>query len=441
MSELDAARERWLSQAQGFAAARPTGEPGWIAALRGQALDHFATSGLPGRRREEWSYTNVEPIARGLFEPAAPDHAALGRDEIERVAFPVFACSLFVFVNGRFEPKLSSRVGSGELRVESLATALHEDDELADSLGLVDTKEHPFAALNQAFLEDGACLRVPEGASVDQPFHLVFVSIPNGRPTLTQPRVLVCAERDSRACVIQDHVSLGEGAGFTNAVTEVRVGPGAAVDLVVLQRENERHHHVSNLVCHQERDSRLSTHTLTLGGRLVRNDLATVLAGEGAEARLDGLFVGAEDQHLDNHTLVDHAVPQCTSEELYKGILGGQAQGVFRGRVVVRPNAQKTDARQSNPNVLLSDGAEIDTKPQLEIHADDVRCSHGSSIGRLDPDALFYLRARGIAEGAARELLTRGFAAQILGRLPSVALAECVNEILVEHLSGAGNAA
>jgi Fe-S cluster assembly protein SufD len=433
MSELDAARERWLGHANGFAAARPAGEPAWIAALRSEALDHFAASGLPGRRREEWRYTNVEPIARGLFEPAAPDHAALGRDEIERVAFPVFACSLFVFVNGRFEPGLSARVGSEDLRVESLATTIREEPELADSLGLVDTKQHPFAALNTAFLEDGACLRVREGGRTPQPIHLVFVSLPNGRPTLTQPRVLVCAERGSQVCVIQDHVALGQGAGFTNAVTEVRVGQNAAVDLVLLQRENEHHHHVSNLVCEQERDSRLSTHTLTLGGRLVRNDLATVLAGEGAEARLDGLFVGAEDQHLDNHTLVDHAVPHCTSDELYKGILGGRARGVFRGRVVVRPDA-------SNPNVLLGDGAEIDTKPQLEIRADDVRCSHGSSIGRLDPEALFYLRARGIAEGAARELLTRGFAAQILGRLPSVALAECVSEILVEHLSGAGAA-
>jgi Fe-S cluster assembly protein SufD len=441
VSELDAARERWLGQAQGFAVARPAAEPGWIAALRGEALDHFAASGLPGRRLEEWRYTNVEPIARGLFEPAAPGHTALGRDEIERVAFPVFACSLFVFVNGRFEPRLSARAGSADLRVESLATAIRDEPELVDSLGLVDTKEHPFAALNTAFLEDGACLRVREGGRIDQPIHLVFVSMPNGRPTLTQPRVLVCAERGSQVCVIQDHVALGEGAGFTNAVTEVRVGQAAAVDLVLLQRENEHHHHVSNLVCQQERDSRLSTHTLTLGGRLVRNDLATLLAGEGAEARLDGLFVGAQDQHLDNHTLVDHAVPHCTSEELYKGILSGRSRGIFRGRVVVRPNAQKTDARQSNPNILLSDGAEIDTKPQLEIRADDVRCSHGSSIGRLDAEALFYLRARGIAEGAARELLTRGFAAQILARLPSVALAESVSEILVGHLSGAGSAA
>ncbi len=207
---------------------------------------------------------------------------------------------------------------------------------------------------------------------------------------------------------------------------------------MLLQRENERHHHVSNLFCQQERDSRLSTHTLTLGGRLVRNDLAAVLAGEGAEARLDGLFVGAGEQLIDNHTLVDHAVPHCTSDELYKGILGGRSRGVFRGRVVVRPDAQQTDARQSNPNLLLADGAGIDTKPQLEIHADDVRCSHGSSIGRLDPDALFYLRARGIDESAALDMLTRGFAAEVLNRLRSSALSSALGEILLEQLGGAG---
>jgi Fe-S cluster assembly protein SufD len=440
VSELEAARDRWVSAAEAFAAGRPEAEPGWIAALRREALGHFEASGLPGRRREEWRYTNVEPIARGGYAPAEPGHASLDRGELQQVAFPVFACSLFVFVNGRFEPELSSRVGSGELRVESLARALQQEPGLGESLGLVDTKAHPFAALNTAFLEDGACLRVPEGANVAQPFHLVFVSMPNGRPTLTQPRVLVCAERGSRACVIQDHVTIGEGAGFTNAVAEIRLAQGAALDFVLLQRENEQHHHVSSLVCQQERDSRLSAHTLTLGGSLVRNDLATVFGGEGAEARLDGLFVGAGEQLIDNHTLVDHAVPHCTSDELYKGILGGRARGVFRGRVLVRPDAQKTDARQSNPNVLLGDGAEIDTKPQLEIHADDVRCSHGASIGRLDPEALFYLRARGIEAGAARELLTRGFAAQILERLPSKALAESVSEILVERLTGAGGA-
>ncbi|MEN8182616.1 MAG: Fe-S cluster assembly protein SufD [Myxococcota bacterium] len=442
MNDLERARDHWLASALAFAAGRPAGEPPWIETLRAEAAGELAAAGLPSRRLEEWRYTNVTPIARGGFEPAPPGHAEISRPDVEGIAFPVFACSLFVFVNGRFEPGLSAPSRGPGLRVESLAQALaNEPDSLASQLGRIgDPKGHPFAALNTAFLEDGAVVSVPAGIRAEQPIHLVFVSAANGTPTLSQPRVLVVAERGSQAVVIQDHVSLGPGPGLTNAVTEVLVGPDAGVDLVIVQRESDEQLHVSNVACRQERNSRLSCHTLTLGGAWVRNDLASLLMEEGAETRLDGLFVGAGDQLVDNHTLVDHAAPHCASQELYKGILGGRARGIFRGRVVVRPGAQKTDARQSNPNVLLCDGAEIDTKPQLEIHADDVRCSHGSSIGCLDPEALYYLRSRGIGERSARELLTRGFAAEILSRLPSDALADSLGEVLPGRLRSAGGA-
>jgi Fe-S cluster assembly protein SufD len=210
---------------------------------------------------------------------------------------------------------------------------------------------------------------------------------------------------------------------------------------VLLQREGAGTFHVANASARQARDSRLATHTLSLGGTLVRNDLAVELGAEGAEATLHGLFVGTGRQVLDNHTLVDHARPHGTSRELYKGILGGGARGVFRGRILVREGAQKTDARQSNANVLLGDGAEIDTKPQLEIRADDVRCSHGSSIGALDEDALFYLRSRGLDLATARDVLTQGFAAEILRGLPVAGLGDCVAELLLGRLRGAGEAA
>jgi Fe-S cluster assembly protein SufD len=235
--------------------------------------------------------------------------------------------------------------------------------------------------------------------------------------------------------VIQDHVSIGSGAAFTNAVTELLVGADARLEFVLLQREDDLAFHVSGLFVRVARDAALTSHVLSLGGRLVRNDLSALLSEPGAECTLRGLFLGTGDRVVDNHTLVDHAVPHGTSRELYKGVLGGRSRGVFRGRVIVRPHAQKTNATQSNPNLLLSDAAEIDTKPQLEIHADDVRCSHGSSIGQVDPEALFYLRARGLGERQARDLLTRGFAQEIATALPSAPLAERVSELLLERLA------
>jgi Fe-S cluster assembly protein SufD len=427
---LDAAREGWLRLARSAAAARGP-ETAGLAALRGEALTRFADRGFPDTRQEEWRYTSLEPLARVPFEPAAPGSRVDAR-EVEAISFPFFACSAFVFLDGRLAPELSApRAVSGGVRAEGLAAGV------PPTLGaLVDTKEHPLAALQTALFEDAAVVRVAAGCETPQPLHLVFVSTGDAAPRASFPRVVIEAGAGSRALVIQDHVTLGPGPRFTAAVTEVRVAADASLELVVLQRESDATWHVGNLQAELERGARLAVRTLTLGGALVRNDLGALLAGPGAEAELDGLFVGAGERLVDNHTLVDHAVPHGTSRELYKGILGDRSRGVFRGRVVVRPDAQKSDARQSNANVLLSDAAEIDTKPQLEIFADDVRCSHGASIGRLDPEALFYLRSRGIAENAARELLTRGFAAEVLRRVGSEPLADALGDLLAGRLPG-----
>jgi Fe-S cluster assembly protein SufD len=422
-----AARERWVGLGEAAAQGRGA-EPAWLASRRAEALAHFAETGLPSTRQEEWRYTNVAPLAAIPFAPAPPGGAA-ERAEVEAISFPFFACSAFVFVDGRLAPGLSSSVAGG----------VHLVDLAGAPAGLgaqVDTKQHPFAALNTALFEGAACLRVPPGSVLPQPIHLVFVSTGNGAPRASFPRVLLEAGAGSRALVIQDHVTLGGGPRFTDAVTEVSVAENASLELVVLQRESDATWHVGNLQAELGRDARFAARTLTLGGAFVRNDLAVRLAGPGAECDLDGLFLGAGSRLVDNHTLVDHAVPSCTSRELYKGILGGRSRGVFRGRVVVRPDAQKSDARQSSANVLLGSDAEIDTKPQLEIWADDVRCSHGASIGRLDEEALFYLRSRGLGEGAARELLTRGFAAEVLRRIGSEPLAAALGDLLQERLRG-----
>jgi Fe-S cluster assembly protein SufD len=439
VSELDAARERWVALAREAGAARAE-EPAWLAALRGEALARFADAGFPTTDEEEWRYTNVGAIARAPFVPASSG-ARVPRDELEEIAFPFFACSVACFLDGRFAPELSSRQPlSGALRVDALARAIREAPEQRGALGLLaDPKQHPFAALNAALFEDGALVTVPAGAALDAPIHLVFATTGSaGEARASFPRVAIEAGAGSRALVVQDHVSLGAGARLAAAVTEVEVRENASLELVVVQRESDASFHVGNVQARLARDARLAVRTLTLGGALVRNDLGVVFAEPGAECSLDGLFLGAGERLVDNHTLVDHARPHCASRELYKGILGGRSRGVFRGRIVVRPDAQKTDARQANANVLLSDHAEIDTKPQLEIWADDVRCNHGASIGRLDEDALFYLRSRGIAEAAARDLLVRGFAAEVLGRIGNSALAEAAAELLVAGLAAEG---
>ncbi len=438
MSALDAARDRLLA---GFeSAARERGEEvAWLAARRRESLAAFAEQGLPSTRHEDWRYTSLLPLAK--LELRRPETSpVLSREQVEALSIPVFACSLYVFVDGRFAPELSAPESlSGGVRVESLARLLREaPEQLEGTLDrLADPKSQPFAALNTAGFEDGAALFVPPRAELLRPIHVVFVSSSGASPQLQQPRVLVVAGAESRATLIQDHVSLGEAPGLSNSLSEVWVGTNARFDLALIQREGDERFQVSGLHVRQERDSRFRAYTVSLGGRLLRNDLHALLAEEGADCELDGLFVGAGEQVLDNHTTVDHAVPHCTSRELYKGVLGGRSRGVFRGRVIVRPDAQKTNAEQSNPNLLLSDDAEIDTKPQLEIYADDVRCSHGSAIGRVDPDALFYLRARGVGEREALDLLARGFAGEVTAKIPVDALREEIDALVAAKLERA----
>jgi len=441
VSVLDAARDHFVERAGAFAAVADRHDPEWLRRLRAEAAARFAEQGLPSTRLEEWRYTNLTPLAELRFELPGPEPAQVTRDAVESLSFPVFACSVFVFVDGRFRPELSSpRALSGSLRVESLAELRSKAPErLAAHLGRhADAKRHPFVALSTACLDDGACLFVPRGTSVAQPVHVVQLASGAAPDRVCHPRLLLVAEPGSHVTLIQDFVSLSGARGFTNAVAEVTVEQGAAVDLVLLQRENAESFHVSNLEVRLARDARFAAHTLTLGGGFVRNDLNGVLEDEGASLRLEGLTVAGGKQLVDNHTVVDHALPHGESRQRYKSVLGGRARGIFRGRVIVRPDAQKTHAEQSSANILLSEGAEIDAKPQLEIWADDVKCSHGATIGRLDENALFYLRSRGIGEATARDLLVQGFASEVLASLPSPALADGLAELLREQMRGAG---
>ena len=430
---------KYVSRFEVFARSVETDSPIWLRRLRAEAMKCFSELGFPTTRAEDWRYTDVSAIAETEFELATPPPAGLSRQQLEPLLLPGGDVATAVFVNGRFSPELSADPGArgenGGVRVESLAQlraagSSHLQFQLARQL---DLKQHAFAALNTAFLDDGALVTTAKGQAAARPIHLLFISTAEtARAAVCHPRIAIALEPQSRATVIEDHVCLGSTQTFSNSVTEVSVGENAQLDLVVLERGSD--FHIANLQTHQDRDSRLRCHTLALGGTLVRNDLNCVLGDTGAECELQGLFLGMGEQLVDNHTLVDHAVPHGSSRQLYKGILGGRSRGVFRGRVVVRPGAQKTSAEQYNPNLLLSEGSDVNTKPQLEIYADDVKCSHGSTVGRMDPEALFFLRSRGIAEARAREMLTQGFAAEIASTLPTAELAEAVGELIAQRI-------
>lgn len=419
--------ERWGS----FADSLPRDEPDWLAELRSAAIERFGELGFPTTRDEDWRYTNIASLARRPLEMHTPRAAARAGLEAcaERSRFAGLAADLYVFVNGRFDAELSD--ASSDSFASLLQLRGDDPSRLEARLGSCTSSDDSFAALNTAFLEDGAVIHARSDESSERAVHLLFIATGD---CISHPRVLVIAETGSQICVIQDHVSLGNAESVTNAVTEVVAGANSSVDVVLLQRENDQGQLFTSTWARQDRSSRFAEHTVTLGGGLVRNELSVGLHGEGAECSLRGLFIGKNSRHIDNHTSVDHAVPHCSSNELYKGILDDQSRGVFRGRVVVQKDAQKSNAVQSNPNLLLADSAEIDTKPQLEIYADDIRCSHGSAIGHLDAEALFYLRARGIGERDARELLTQGFAHEITSALPGRALAEGVRALLFANL-------
>ena len=427
------------SEFERFAEARPAGEPAWLPTLRKAALARFAELGFPTRGLEDWRYTNLAPLARRGFRLAPPDARPLTRSVLEALAFPVFACSVHVFLNGRYLPELSSPRRPGGGGVESLACALAQAPATVEA-ALARTappEERALVALNTAFLGDGALVHLPAGEALEAPIHLVWVSAPDGAPTMSHPRTLVLAEPGSRATLIEDYVTLGDGESLTTAVSEVVLAEGARLEHVKLQREGEAAHHLGFLQVRQGRGSRLVSHSISLGAALARHEIATTLDAEDAECLLSGLYAVTGTQLVDHHTTVDHARPRGTSRELYKGILGGQARGVFNGKVIVRPGAQHTDSRQTNKNLLVSAGAEVNSKPELEIAADDVRCSHGSSIGSLDEGALFYLRSRGLDEASARALLTRAFASEIVDAIPVEPLRERIHELLLQRLAGA----
>ncbi len=434
---MSAGLAHYLEVARRFQAEHAAGASPWLRALREEGLAQLERQGFPTTRHEDWKYTDVGPLVSRPFVPAQSVREEELKARVEQLALPG---PRLVFVDGRLAPGLSSLEGLPEgVTVKPLREALREE---AQALELVlgrraRAEAHPFIALNAALLEEGVFMRVRAGAVAPAPVQLLFLtSGAASTSVLASPRIAIVAEESSESAVVELYAGAGIGASFTNAVTEVVLGENARLHHYKLQAEPDKAFHLASLHAEQARDSRLASHAFALGAALARNEVRSVFAGEGGECVLNGLYVGRGTQHLDNRTDLDHAVPRCTSRELYKGVLGGRARGTFHGRVVVRPDAQRTDASQTNRNLLLSEEALVDTRPQLEILADDVKCAHGAAVGRLDEQALFYLRARGIPKQEAERLLTAAFASEVVGAVALEPLRARLEQLLAERLPG-----
>jgi Fe-S cluster assembly protein SufD len=410
------------------AAAAAAVGPEWLAERRRDGLEAFASAGFPGRREEDWKYTDLKLVARRSFAfDGAPD---VTPPEIEGLD-----CPAIVFLNERL---IETRGLPGGTAVLPLAQAVAVGHPVCrELLGRIARPErHRFAALGTALFSDGILLDLAPGMVLDAPLRIVFLAGGQGGPGLACPRVLVRAGANSRATIIE-HYGAAPGESLSLAVTELAVGPGSHIEHYRLQEASGEAFHLGVLAARLERDATLVSHNLSVGGRIARLDLDVELAAPGARVEMNGLYVVRDRQHADSHTRVDHAVPRTTSDELYRGVLTGKSRAVFNGKAIVHPGAAGTDARQSNANLLLSPEAEVDTKPELEIYADDVKCAHGATTGQLDAAALFYLRSRGIDADTARSLLTFAFADTVLARMALLPIRRHAEQLLVGRLPDA----
>jgi Fe-S cluster assembly protein SufD len=410
----------------------------WLSPIRKAAIGRFSELGFPTTRDEDWRFTNVASIARTSFELPQDSHIELAPQDLDPLVFPGLECSQIVFVNGRYSPELSSLQSlPNSVKVDSLAQALTSHRNLVEPYlaQYAEYQNDAFSALNTAFMEEGTFVYITKGTVLDEPIHLLYISTTASHPIITHPRNLIVMDENSQATVVEDYASFGSDIYFSNVVTEAVVGENSVLTHYFIERESKKAFNVSTLRVQQARSSNVVTHSVLIGGALVRSNVHPVLAGEGGECIINGLFMSTGRQHMDNYMKVEHASPHCNSRQLYKGILDGKSHGVFHGRIIVHKDAQKTDAKQTNKNLLLSEEAQIDTKPQLEIYADDVKCTHGATIGQMDRDSIFYLRSRGIAEESARTLLLLAFAGENLQRMDVKPIRKCLEGLVAQWFS------
>ena len=406
---------------------------------RRAGLAAFAGLGFPTLQDEDWRFTNVAPLAQLPFRPMFDAPAVNGAETkaLAEFAFNPLAGTRLVFVNGHYSQKLSTveKLPAG-VKIGSLAAALHSDPALVERhLGrCTPASGNAFAALNQAFFLDGAFVQVPDGVELATPIQLVYVCSAKDAGDTVQPRNLVIAGARSRVTILESYVATTDAAYFTNAVTEIFAGEHSFVEHLKLQDEAPNAFHMAAIHGEFGRASNVNIHSFALGGKLSRNSIRTKLAGEGLECILNGLYLTRGEQLADHHMVVEHAQPHCASHEYFNGILDDRSKGVFHGRIYVHPVAQKTDAKQTNKNLLLSDDATADTKPQLEIYADDVKCTHGATIGQLNDESVFYLRARGIGRDTARQMLIHAFAGEIIERIKHEPARELMDKLVWDRL-------
>ena len=416
--------------------------PDWVRSLRGNALDRFVRLGFPTTRNEDWHFTSVAPIAGHDFTLLTSPSGDVRRATLEQFAFGGASDSwqTAVFVNGRFAPELS-RLGDlpSGVRILPLARAWSEAPDIARQIGTVaSSADASFSALNTAFMYDGAVVHIAANATLADPIHLLYVADRHAANGVWHPRNMIVIDRNAKATVVESYVALNDVTYFTNAVTEVVLGDGANLSHYKLQREALKAYHVGTIEVKQAKDSHYQSFSFAVGGSLARQNVGTLLDGPGCGATLNGLYMLDGEQHCDHQTRIEHAQPNCFSREVYKGILDGASHGVFTGKVYVRPEAQKTDGKQTNNTLLLSERAQVDAKPQLEIFADDVKCTHGATVGRLDEMALFYMKSRGLGAESARRLLTYAFAAEVLETIETDAVRDGLETATLARYAGAG---
>jgi Fe-S cluster assembly protein SufD len=413
-------------------------QPKWLLPVRQAGLAGFAELGFPKLSDEDWRFTNIAPIANLPFQLAREVGVNGAETKLtDESAFAKLSGHRLVFVNGFFSAKLSSlKPVSGGVRIENLFTALAKDSALIEKhLGkYARTANNTFAALNQAFFTDGAFIFVPAGVEVAEPVQLIYISSAKQNGEVILPRNLIIAEANSKLTVLESYISTGNVAYFTNAVTEILAGDSAVVEHIKLQDEAADAFHIATIAGEFGRASNVTVHSFALGAKLSRTNIRTKLAGEGLECILNGLYLTKDEQLADHHMIVEHAQPHCASHEYFNGILDDKSKGVFHGRILVREIAQKTDAKQTNKNLLLSDNATADTKPQLEIYADDVKCTHGATIGQLNDESIFYLRSRGIGKDTARQMLIHAFAGEIIERIKCEPAREVIDKLVWDRL-------
>ncbi len=409
----------------------------WLQPVRQAAFTRFRELGFPTVREEEWRFTNTAPIARTVFDPAPPGDGVRA-NRVAPFTLRESGATRVVCVNGRFAPELSftGSLPSGVI-IGGLCEAARSHRFIVEAhLGqYASIENHAFTALNTAMLEDGAFVYVPKGVVVEAPIHLLLLSVGHAAPWIVHPRNLVVTEKSSQVTIVETYAALDDGVHFTNAVTEIVAGEDTFIDHYRIGCEPMEAYHVGTLHLHQRRSSTLTSHNVTFGGALVRNDVYAVLAEEDCDCTLNGLYIVEGTQHVDNHLVIDHMKPHGRSWEYYKGILDGDSRGVFSGRINVHKNAQKTDAKQTNMSLLLSEHAQVESKPQLEIFADDVKCTHGATIGQLNEEAVFYLRSRGINRQEARSLLIFAFAGENLNKVRVASLAAQLEQHVRSKLS------